>query len=177
MNNEDLVASYQRIMRKKALSLTHSDDPKLEANKAVVRRFFQEVINERQYDKADEIFSPDFIWPQFNLKGPDGVRAWTRQFHTGFTDVKDIIEMQIAEGDMVVTMVTVYGHHDGMWLGWPGTGKFVAFPAIGIDRVVDGMIVERSATSNTVEFMRGVGLQSLPEYPGDKDRFAADTAK
>jgi predicted ester cyclase len=176
MSNEELVASYARIVSENTRRLDHSNDPKLEANKRVVRRFFEEVINARCYEAADDVFSKDFYWPQFNLRGPEGVRAWTRQFHAGFPDVKDIIEMQVAEGDIVITLLTVYGTHAGPWLGWPATGKFVAFPAVGIDRVVEGKIVERSATSNTVEFMRAVGIDRLPEFPGDKDRFASTTA-
>lgn len=171
MNADRVVADYQRILSPDLLRAHDSDDEDLEANKRLVSRLFLEIINEKAYDVADEIFAPDFYWPQFDLRGPDGVRAWMRQFHTGFPDVQDIIELQLAEGAMVMTLLTVHGTHDGTWLGFPPTGTHVVFPAIGIDRVVDGRIVERSATSNTVEFMQAIGARALPDFPQDVDRF------
>ncbi len=165
--------SYSQILSGIARRRDHSSDPRLDANKRLVSRMFTEIINDRAYGVADEIFAPDFFWPQFNLRGPDGVRQWMKQFHAAFPDVRDVIEMQVAEGDMVITLLTVYGTHQGNWLGWEPTGKRVSFPAIGMDRVADGKIVERSAVSNTIDFMRAVGLTRLPDYPGDGDRFSA----
>lgn len=173
-NNEVLLNDYKRILSADSRRRDHSVDPKLEANKRLVARLFLEIINKKAYEVADEIFSPDFYWPQFELHGPDGVRAWMRQFHGAFADVQDVLEMQIAEGDMVVSLLTVYGTQTGTWLGFPPTHKFVVFPAIGIDRVVNGKIVERSATSNTVDFMRAVGVGHLPDYPSDPARFKVD---
>lgn len=163
MSNEELVAAYRRILTAKSRRRDHSTDPRLERNKRLTARMFIDIVSNKDYAVADEIFAPDFYWPQFDLHGPEGVRTWAREFHAGWPDVRDIIEMQVAEGDMVITLVTVYGTQTGPWLGLPPTGKFVAFPAVGIDRVVDGKIVERSSTYNFAEVMRGVGLDKLPD--------------
>jgi predicted ester cyclase len=171
---EALMAKYQRILGPECCHWDLSKDPKLEANKRLVRRLFLEIINKKAYEVADEILAPDFYWPQFNLHGPDGVRAWMRQFHTAFPDMVDIVEMQVAEGDLVVTLLSCCGTHDGMWLGMPPTGNYVIFPAVGIDRIRDGKIIERSATSNTVEFMRQAGINQLPDVPNDASRFAGN---
>jgi predicted ester cyclase len=161
-SNDTLLAAYERILSAAARRRDHSDDARLAANKTLVARMFLEVVNEKAYDVADEIFAPDFTWPQFGLKGPNGVKQWARAFHAGWPDVRDVVELQVAEGDMVVSLVTVYGTHTGPWLGFAPTMRFCAWPAVGIDRVVDGRIVERSATFNLAEVMRGIGVAALP---------------
>jgi len=170
MSNEELVCAYRRILSGDARRRDHSQDPRLERNKRLAARMFTDIVSDKNYAAADEIFAPDFYWPQFDLHGPEGVRTWAREFHAGWPDVRDIIEMQVAEGDMVVTLVTVYGTQTGPWLGLPPTGKFVAFPAVGIDRIVSGRIVERSSTYNFAEVMRGLGLYQLPGAPGGSAR-------
>lgn len=163
MSNEELVAAYQRMLSAKSRRTDHSNDARLQANKRLVARLFIDIISDKKYEVADEIFAEDFYWPQFDLRGPQGVKQWTRAFHVGWPDVRDIVEMQVAEGDMVVTLLTVYGTHTGPWRGFAPTGKFVAFPAIGIDRVMNGRIVERSATFDMAEVMRAWGVRQLPE--------------
>lgn len=170
MSNEELVCAYQRILSEKSRRADHSGDPRLERNKRLAARMFIDIVSDKNYAAADEIFAPDFYWPQFGLHGPEGVRTWAREFHAGWPDVRDIIEMQVAEGDMVVTLVTVYGTQTGPWLGLPATGRFVAFPAVGIDRIVNGRIVERSSTYNFAEVMRGLGLNQLPGVPAGSAR-------
>lgn len=165
MSNEDFVRAYRRILSEKSRRRDHSGDARLERNKRLAARMFIDIVSDKNYAAADEIFAPDFYWPQFDLHGPEGVRTWAREFHAGWSDVRDIIEMQVAEGGMVVTLVTVYGTQTGPWMGMPATGKFVAFPAVGIDRIVNGKIVERSSTYNFAEVMRGLGLQQLPGSP------------
>ncbi|MEM7679226.1 MAG: ester cyclase, partial [Myxococcota bacterium] len=135
----------------------HSSDAALTENKSLVARMFLEVVNLKAYSVADEIFADDFVWPQFGLEGPEGVKTWARAFHAGWPDVQDRLDLQIAEGDMVISLVTVYGTQTGEWLGYPPSNCIAVFPAIGIDRVVDGKIVERSATFNLKDVLRQLG--------------------
>ena len=86
-----------------------SSDPVLAANKKLVSRLFLEIVNGHAYAVADEIFAPDFRWPQLGLVGPEGVKAWARAFHAGFPDAHDRIDWQIAEGPWVASLVTVSG--------------------------------------------------------------------
>lgn len=156
----DLLNNYANILSELARRRDHSAFPKLEENKRIVARLFLEVVNEKRYQVIDEIFASDFRWPQFGLVGPAGVKTWAQSFHTGWPDVKDKLELQVAEGDMVVSLVTVYGTHLGKWLGVEATNKTAVFPAIGIDRIVGGKIVERSATFNLANVMRQLGIMT-----------------
>jgi steroid delta-isomerase-like uncharacterized protein len=133
-----------------------------EENKRTVRRLFEEIITKGDYDVADEIFAEGFVWPQFGLKGPDGARTWVKAFRTAFPDVDDRVEEQIAEGDVVITRVTVRGTHTGPWYGLAPTGRTAEFPAIGIDRLRDGRIVERTAMFDLAGAMRQLGCTTIP---------------
>lgn len=161
---EDLLAGYRHLLSAAARRRDHSTGQEaIEANKRLVSRVFLEIVNRKDYDVAVEVFAPDFEWAQTGLRGPEGFVAWARAFHAGWPDVQDRIELQVAEGEMVVTLVTVHGTHAGPWLGLAPTGRRFAFPAVGIDRVRDGRIVERSATFDFAAVLRGLGVRSLPD--------------
>ena len=51
------------------------------ADKALVQPLFLEIVNDKNYAVVDEIFSPDFVWPQINGAGPGCVAAWAKAFH------------------------------------------------------------------------------------------------
>lgn len=133
----------------------------IEENKDVVRRLFEEVVSNGELAVVDEIVASDFFWPQFGLRGPEGVKQWVRTFRAAFPDVHDTVEEQIAEGDMVMTRATVKGTNLGEWYGMPSTGKVAVFPAVGIDRLVDGKIVERFAIFDLAGVLRQLGHEVL----------------
>lgn len=93
----------------------------LESNKAVVRRFFYELVNDRKYEVIPEIFSPDVqlrvgtrgVFGE-GLDGHSGVVTWMEYFHQAFSDCRDELLGQWAEGDRVVTHICYRGTHDGI---------------------------------------------------------------
>ncbi len=134
----------------------------IEENKRTVRRLFEEIITQDRSEVAAEIFATDFVWPQFDLHGPDGALRWVRAFRTAFPDVEDIVEEQAAEGDVVFTRVTFRGTQSGPWYGMPATGQRVEQAAVGIDRFRDGLIIERMAVSDLAGALRQLGHRSFP---------------
>jgi predicted ester cyclase len=65
-----------------------------------------------------------------------------------YPDLRLTVEQQIAEGEWVVSRVTMRGTHKGEWLGIRPTGKPIRVTAVNIDRVVDGRIVEHGGAAN-----------------------------
>ena len=59
-----------------------------------------------------------------------------------FAELKFAIEDQVAEGDKVVTRITISGVQEGEFAGIPPSGKLVTVTAISIHRVRDGQIQE-----------------------------------
>ena len=80
-----------------------------EANKAITRRFWEEVVNQKDLNVVNDIIAPDFTLyapsiREGEIRGPDGVRNLVEQFHTMCPDLNFTIEDQVApETDVVVS--------------------------------------------------------------------------
>jgi len=136
-----------------------------EARKQRIAMLFENIITRGELHLADELFHEDFYWPQFDLRGPEGVRIWVRAFRGAFPDIKDMVQEQIAEGDVVVTRVTCEGTQSGPFRGLPPSGRPAVFTAVGIDRFRGEKVIERSAHFDIVDVMRQLGHDTLKVPP------------
>ena len=100
--------------------------PTEEENKAIFRRYVEEVGNKRNLELADEFFDryvshqPDGTTLE---RGPEDVKRFNREFRLAFPDFHLSIDAQIAEGDEVVNRITFRGTHLGEWRGMAPTGE------------------------------------------------------
>ncbi len=115
-----------------------------EANKALMRRFIEEVWNKGNLEVADELFHPDHTSPSAPglPAGPEGTKMIATAFRNAFPDYHMTIEQMAAEDDRVAARFLQSGTHKGELWGIPPTGKFAKFSEIGILRIADGKIVE-----------------------------------
>ena len=77
-----------------------------EENKAIFRRYVEEVGNEGKLELADEIFDGYLAHESDGSvleRGPDDVKRFMGEFRQAFPDFLSTIEDQTAEGDKVVT--------------------------------------------------------------------------
>src|SRR4030081_1313853 len=95
-----------------------------EQNKALIRRWFEEVWNKGRADAIPELFADDRIAqglsddPPNPLRGPAGFLPFHAQFREAFPNIEVSVEDHIAEGDMVATRCSVRGKHAGDSLGF-----------------------------------------------------------
>jgi steroid delta-isomerase-like uncharacterized protein len=128
-----------------------------EENKALIRRWFEEVWNKGRADAIPELFAADGIAHGLSddaanpLRGPAGFLPFHAQFRGAFPDIEVVVEDQIAEGDMVATRCSVRGRHTGDSLGFAATQAPVDFTGVTITRIKDGKIAE---AWNNFDFMR-----------------------
>ena len=132
-----------------------------ERNKAVVRRFIEEVQNDKNWDAFDELNADDFI----NLSAPPGVpsdreggKMFLGAFLNAFPDCHVTVDDMIAEGDRVVTKKTFTGTHTAELNGIPPTGKRVSIQYVDILRLRDGKIVEHWLSMDQMNFMQQLGV-------------------
>src|SRR5215218_5149290 len=91
-----------------------------EENKAIFRRYAEEVGNQQNFELVDEIFEryishqPDGSTLE---RGPQDVKRFHREFRSAFSDFRISIEDQIAEGDKVVSRYTMRGTHQRAFRG------------------------------------------------------------
>src|SRR5438105_10035659 len=74
-----------------------------EANKAVTKRWFEEVWNKRRREAIDEMLSPHAVLYEGGKvsKGPEGFRPFFDRMWEAFSDIRITVQDAIAEGDMV----------------------------------------------------------------------------
>jgi predicted ester cyclase len=99
-----------------------------EANKLLLRRWFEEVWNHKSEAAIDEMFnkhgkSHGFPDADAVLVGPEGFKAVHRNFCGAFPDLHVDIEDILTEGDRVAVRWRVSMTHRGDHLGFPATGK------------------------------------------------------
>src|SRR5262249_37090411 len=125
----------------------------LEANKAIVRRFYEEGWSQGRLEVVDALFSPRFAHrsPAALPPGEAGDRGQVKgiiaRHRTALPDLRVTVEDLLAEGDRVAARLTYRGTQTGEWrhphLGRHApTGKAVIWTAISIFRLADGQIVE-----------------------------------
>ncbi|AWF81960.1 hypothetical protein BTJ40_14625 [Microbulbifer sp. A4B17] len=85
-------------------------------------------------------------------------KAEVAKFHNAFKDVKTINTMQVAEGDLVSTHVTVSAQHVGSFMGEPPTNKTITWDSVEFVRIKDGKIVEAWVTWDKYGFLKQLGL-------------------
>jgi predicted ester cyclase len=76
---------------------------------------------------------------------------------TAFPDMHVVVEDQIAEGDKVVSRLTIRGTLQGDFLGIPPTGKQVSVTGIGIDRIENDKFVESWGNFDALGLMQELG--------------------
>src|SRR5215212_6348608 len=85
-----------------------------EENKDIFRRYVEEVGNEGKLELADEIFDRYLAHQSDGAaleRGPEDVKRFTQEYRSAFPDWRISIDDQIAEGDKVVSRVTLRGTH------------------------------------------------------------------
>jgi steroid delta-isomerase-like uncharacterized protein len=136
-----------------------------ERNKAVVRRFIEEVQNKKNMDVFDELNAEDFV----NLSAPPGMptdreggKMYLGGFLSAFPDSKVTVDDMIAEGDRVATKKTLTGTHTGEFMGIPATGNRVTLQFVDILRLRDGRIIEHWLSMDQLSFMQQLGVIPTP---------------
>jgi steroid delta-isomerase-like uncharacterized protein len=127
-----------------------------EAMKAIVTRYIQ-IWNDGNLGPLEEVFAPDF---RNHSSGEDktALKQAIEATRLAFPDLHVSVDDQIVEGDKVVTRWTAHGKHQGIHYGVAATGKKMKNTGIGIDRIVDGKIVESWGSSDELGVFRQLGL-------------------
>jgi steroid delta-isomerase-like uncharacterized protein len=132
----------------------------VEANKVVMRRYFDEIWNQRRLELLDELVAPEYVsYANPGLEpGPAGLRPVFDSVLATFPDIHFSMDDMLAEGDRVVTRWTMEGTQQGEFMGRPGSGRRVRYSGISIDRVVDGKIVEHWRVSDDLGMLQQLGI-------------------
>ena len=135
-----------------------------EENKALIKRWFEEVWNQGNSKTVDELLDEDgVIHGLVDATGQpvSGLKAFHEfhdQFRGAFSDLYITVDDVIAEGDRVVARCSVRGKHTGESLGFAATNAPIQFEGIAIVRIKNGKIVEAWNQFDFLEMNKQLGV-------------------
>jgi len=119
-----------------------------EENKDLVRRLVMGWQHEHRPEVAEALISDDFVdrsaRPGEQGTKQDGI-TFLKYMWTALPDFSVDIKQMIGEGDLVATLKTFTGTHQGEFLGYPPTGRRVTLEVFDLVRVKDGQVTEHWA--------------------------------
>jgi steroid delta-isomerase-like uncharacterized protein len=148
----------------------------MDENKRLIRRFFEQLWNDRKLELADEIFAEDCRTHQLQSgsplspvpRGPEAIKEHAMGWLASFPDLRFTIEQMIAEQDRVFTQMEMVGTHKGPWLGIPATGKPVSIRMMTLHRIQGGKVVEDWVLVESLGFFQQLGvLPSTSDFMAD----------
>src|SRR5918995_473708 len=117
-------------------------------------RRFLEAQAKGSLNVIDEVLTPHFVdHDRLPGQAPDreGYKRAIAEYHAAFSNVRFLVEDQVAEGDKVVTRFIVRATHDlGELMGVAPTGREVTYKAMAIHRIVGDKIVEEWAEGSNI---------------------------
>ncbi len=132
-----------------------------EENKALVRRGWEEIVNQKNLDALEEFYAPDFVWhePDREVRGYEQGRQYASTFFEAFPDVGISVEDVLAEDDKVVSRWTARGTHEGETEDFgPPTGRQIELEGITIHRFEGDKIVEEWERWDNLSLLQQLGL-------------------
>ena len=135
-----------------------------EENKAVARRYIEEVFNQKNLAMIDELNTPDVVLhnASMTIEGREAYKQFVSMYLSAFPDMHMTIEHMIAEGDIVAERVTSRATHKGELMGIPPTGKQGTITAIYMVRFVNGKGAEVWANADDLGMLQQLGVIPAP---------------
>lgn len=135
--------------------------------KNLCRQLIETVWNQGKVDELDKFVTPGHQYTDkstsFQQPGPVDLKKYVLAFRTAFPDLNCKIDDQIAEGDKVVTIMTVSATHEGDFMGFAPSHKKASVPTIVVQRFEGDKIAEGFGLWDLTIFLRAVGALELPE--------------
>lgn len=134
-------------------------------NKTTVRRYYDEVLNQRDVDLVDDLAVEDYIeHDPFPGQG-DGradLKTRVRTILDAFAPLHFQVEDVIEEGDRVVVRWSQTGTHSGDFMGIPATGKQYTMNGIDIHRLRAGKMAEHWHVVDLFALLQQLGALQTP---------------
>jgi steroid delta-isomerase-like uncharacterized protein len=142
----------------------------IDDNKALVRRFIDEIFVQGRKESVDELLADDFAahtWPSTGHP-KDDLKGAIDRTSKGLADAEFAIEDMIAEGDRVAVRLTAAATQVGPMMGMPATNKRYSIGEIHIFRIRDGKFVEHWHQFDQMGMMKQLGVMPGAEPAGAK---------
>ena len=134
---------------------------------ALIRRWFEEVWNQRREAAIDELLAPDVVMhgigrPSDSSIGSADFKKFYHAILASFPNTRVTVDQVAQEGDTAFARWTVTGQHTGEGMGFPATNQHLNVTGFSACRVRDGKIVEAWNIWDQIGMARQLGMLSGP---------------
>jgi predicted ester cyclase len=138
----------------------------VEENKAIVRRLFGEVFNQKRLEVLDELLAEDAVDHHKIIfaepGGPGGMGEGIRMLLVAFPDLEATVKRQIGEDDYVSVYLEMTGTNTGPYPRVPEpTGRRTEWRVMLLLRMEGGKIAELWGTADRMGMLTQLGI--LPD--------------
>lgn len=138
-------------------------------NKALVRRYYDEVFNQRDVDLVDQLAVEDYVehdpFPGQG-DGRDDLKARVQLILDAMRPLRFEVQDVVAEGDTVVVRWVQRGTQSGSFMGIPSTGREFTIAGIDIHRLRDGRMAEHWHVVDLFALLQQLGAIPAPSAAG-----------
>ena len=139
----------------------------IEENKVIMQRYFDELFNNQDYSKGDEIIHEDFTYAfGGGLKGVEGHKQHTADIHSRVSNLQARILDMAVEENRAVVLGEMTAIQDKEFIGIPATNKGYSYKYANVFEFKDGKIVR--LTTEIVKDHLGV-FQDLGVLPSTEE--------
>ena len=136
-------------------------------NKQLMRRFYDEVCDQQQFDLIDQLVVEDYEHHNAGLPpemqhGRANFKQVLMMFYGAFPDLKATVEDLTAEDDKVAARIHFRGTHQGELMGVPASGNPVDFVVSETYRIAGGRLAEGWAVFDAMGLMQQIGAMPAP---------------
>lgn len=128
------------------LYATEMDTSAQQRNKAIVKRFLEEVLNQHNVSATAAVCTPELVWHGGSMGQASDLPAFQNRlrsiFHS-FPDLSVEVHDVIAENDRVAVRLTMRGTQLGHFRGVAPTRRHITSSAMNTFRIVDNRIAEQ----------------------------------
>lgn len=132
-------------------------------NETLARRFYDEVLNSRKMDVADEILSPEYLDHNAAAPGLENFKTYLAMITSVFPDIKVTVEDLLVDDDKVAVRLTVRGTQLGSFRGFPPAGKHATWTGMDIIHISAGRIIERWSERDFLDMLLQLGHVQYPQ--------------
>ena len=134
-----------------------------EQNKILARRFYDEILNGRKMEVADEILSPQYVDHSAAAPGLESFKQYLAIITSVFPDIEVTVEEMIVEGDKVAVHLTIHGTQLGSFRGFLPMDKQATWTGMDIIHISNGKITERWSERDFLDMLRQLGHVHYPK--------------
>jgi len=139
----------------------YGGDPSVdtEISRAVVDRWFDEVLSDHDLAALAEVASPNILVHPTAMPceagsyANSGVEQWLGEQWSAFPDLRVVNDFSVASGDIVAVRWHARGTSQGDFLGVAPTGRSLDYTGLSMYRIEAGRIAEIWETRNTLAIL------------------------